>query len=251
MALPAFRALLRAVEARFYQDLELPAPAIDLGCGDGHFASVAFDRPLEVGVDPWWVSLREAPRYHAYRLLTQAAGARLPFPDGHFAAAVSNSVLEHIPDLDPVLRDLGRVLRPGAPFYLCSPGDHFLELLSISGGLRRLGLAGPAAAYERFFNRISRHYHCDSPEGWTELLARAGFTVGRWWYYFSPGALRALEWGHYLGLPSAASKALFGRWVLAPARWNLALTEWLLRRYYAEPLPARGAYIFIVARRGE
>ena len=39
---PAFRALLRAVESRFYQDLELPRPVLDLGCGDGHFAGTTF-----------------------------------------------------------------------------------------------------------------------------------------------------------------------------------------------------------------
>ena len=48
--LPYFRSLVRAVEARFYQDFELPAPTLDVGCGDGHFATVAFERPLEVGL---------------------------------------------------------------------------------------------------------------------------------------------------------------------------------------------------------
>lgn len=249
--LPAFRGLLRAVEARFYQDIPLPAPVLDLGSGDAHFASVAFDRPLDVGVDPWTPPLREARRLRprVYRGLAQAAGAALPFPDGHFASAVSNSVLEHIPDLDPVLRDLARVLRPGAPFVFCTPSQHFLEFLSISAGLRRAGLASLAGAYERFFNRISRHHHCDSPEVWRARLARAGFVVERHWYYFSRPALRALEWGHYLGLPAALVHALTGRWLLAPTRANLAVTERLVRGYYEEPLPAQGAYLFFITRK--
>src|SRR6185295_3497351 len=100
--LPAFRGLLRAVEARFYQDIELPEPVLDLGCGDAHFASIAFDRPLAAGVDPWTPPLREARRLRrsAYQLLVQAEGGRLPFAAGHFASAVSNSVLEHIPVLE-------------------------------------------------------------------------------------------------------------------------------------------------------
>ena len=60
--LPAFRALLRAVEARFYQDLPLPEPSLDLGCGDAHFASVTFRHQLAAGVDPWALPLREARR---------------------------------------------------------------------------------------------------------------------------------------------------------------------------------------------
>ncbi len=249
--LPAFRGLLRAVEARFYQDISLPEPVLDLGCGDAHFASVAFDHPLDAGVDPWTLPLMEARRLRrsAYRLLVQAAGGRLPFPTGHFASAVSNSVLEHIPDLEPVLAELSRVLRPGAPFVFCCPSDYFLQFLSISGGLRQMGLRGAGAAYDSFFNRISRHYHCDGPDVWRARLEAAGFTLEKYWYYFSPGALHALEWGHYFGLPAAVAKGLTGRWVIAPSTANLALTERLLRPYYEEPLPDKGAYLFFMARK--
>jgi hypothetical protein len=72
-ALPYFRALVRAVEDRFYQDLVLPRPVIDIGCGDGHFASVAFTPPLEVGLDPDPL-LREAARRGGYALVVQAEG---------------------------------------------------------------------------------------------------------------------------------------------------------------------------------
>ena len=40
--LPYFRALLRAVESRFYSDLRIENPVLDVGCGDGHFAKVDF-----------------------------------------------------------------------------------------------------------------------------------------------------------------------------------------------------------------
>ncbi|HSL30697.1 MAG TPA: hypothetical protein VK900_15965, partial [Anaerolineales bacterium] len=36
--LPYFRSLLRAVEAQFYKQVNLQAPTLDLGCGEGHFA---------------------------------------------------------------------------------------------------------------------------------------------------------------------------------------------------------------------
>ena len=45
--LPYFRAALRAVEASFYEDLPLPGPVLDVGCGDGHFAARTFDRPAQ------------------------------------------------------------------------------------------------------------------------------------------------------------------------------------------------------------
>ena len=51
--IPAFRAILRAVESRFYYSVPLPEPVLDVGCGDGHFSQMTFDRPLTAGIDPW------------------------------------------------------------------------------------------------------------------------------------------------------------------------------------------------------
>ncbi len=249
-SLPYFRGLLRAVEARFYDDIDLPAPTLDLGCGDGHFAQLTFDRPLEVGADPWWGPLSEARQRGSYRSLVQSDGAAQPFPDQHFASAVSNSVLEHIPHLDAVLAETARLLKPGAPFIFCVPNHNFLPALSIGRGLDRLGLRTLAAAYRAFFNRISRHHHCDDPQTWEIRLQTAGFSLEKWWHYFSPAALRVLEWGHYFGLPALVSKALTGRWILVPARWNLALTRRLTQPHFDEPLAAEnGAYTFYIARR--
>ncbi|MBL7063554.1 MAG: class I SAM-dependent methyltransferase [Anaerolineae bacterium] len=263
--LPAFRALLRAVEARFYADLPLPRPVLDLGCGDGHFASVAFDEPLEAGFDPWWGPLTEARGRGAYRLLAQAEGSRMPYPDNYFAAVVSNSVLEHIPQVQPVLAEVARVLQPNGIFYFCVPGPNFLPFLSIGRALDRLWplhspfsilhspdiLHSPGEAYRRFFNRISRHYHCDGAEVWERRLEATGLQLVRWWPYFSRRALTALEWGHYLGLPTLVCKKLTGRWILSPTRANLWLTEHLLRPLYKEPLPQEGACLFLVARKPE
>lgn len=256
--LPAFRALLRAVEARFYQALlPLEEPVLDLGCGDGHFASVAFPHRLEAGIDPSASCLAEARGRGAYRLLARAVGDALPFPEGHFRTVVSNSVLEHIPDLDPVLAELARVLSPpdpttgrrGGRLIFCVPGDRFTELLFFSDLFRRLGLEGLARAYERYFDRISRHHHCDGPQVWQGRLAAAGLDMADSFCYFSRRATHALDLGHYLGVPSLVAKKLFGRWILAPARWNLGLTERWLRPLYDEPCSEPGAYLFFVAHR--
>jgi SAM-dependent methyltransferase len=249
--LPYFRALLRAVEARFYQGISLGEPVLDLGCGDGHFASAMPPHSPFVGIDPWWEPLLEARGREVYLLVGQASGAAMPFPSGHFGTVVSNSVLEHIPNLDPVMVEAARVLRPGGQFVFCVPSNCFLAFLSISRGLRRVGLSRPARAYEAFFNRISRHHHCDDPATWQARLNGAGLRLVRHWYYFSQGALATLEWGHYFGLPSLVTKKLLGRWIIAPTRANLWLTERLLRRYYDEPLPERGAYLFFIAQKPE
>lgn len=251
--LPAFRALLRAVEARLYQELlPLDEPVLDMGCGDGHFASMALTagaRSLAAGIDPAAGVLHEAQERGAYRVLARSLGGAMPFADGTFATVVSNSVLEHIPELDPVLTEIGRVLQPGGRFIFCVPGEYFGELLFFSQLFRKLRLESLARAYERYFNRISRHHHCDGPQVWQARLASLGFQVRDSYYYFSEQALHALDLGHYLGVPSLISKILFGQWILVPRHWNLMLTERWLRPLYEEPQPQIGAYLFFVAEK--
>lgn len=248
-SLPYFRALLRAVEADFYGEFTLTSPVLDLGCGDGQFADQVFEKRIDVGFDPAFASLKEAQGYLAYNALVQAMGHRQPFPAAYFASAFSNSVLEHIPNLQAVLNETARVMEPGALFLFCVPNHYWQENLSISGFLRRVGLRGLGDAYVRLFTRISRHINMLSPEQWEAKLSEAGFSLERYWHYFPPSALHALEWGHYFGLPSWLSRALTGRWILAPWRWNLALTERLVSRYAEGGADPQGTYTWYVARR--
>jgi SAM-dependent methyltransferase len=239
--LPYFRALIRAVEATYYQTFSLPAPVLDVGCGDGHFASLTFDRTIDVGIDPWSGPIREAGRRGCYGLLVQADGSRSPFPHDSFASAFSNSVLEHIPHVEAVLMDTARVLRPGAPFYFCVPNERYLSELSLSRLLGR--------GYTEWFRRISRVEHADGPQTWQTRLENAGFKLERWWHYFSPSAMRVLEWGHYFGLPSLVARKLTGKWVLAPTRWNLWLTEMYIRRFGNTEPVEDGVFTFYIARK--
>jgi SAM-dependent methyltransferase len=239
--LPYFRALLRAIESRFYQTLPIVEPVLDLGSGDASFAVQTFGKKLDVGLDPWRAPMAEAKTRGAHRLLTLAEGARMPFADNSFNTIVSNSVLEHIPDLDPVIAESYRVLKPGGYFLFCSPSDHFDRWL--------LGAKVFGDAYRRFFQRIARHQHCDSPAQWQTRLERNGFAVEKIWYYFSKNAVRALEIGHYTGMPSLFSKRVFGTWVPWASKANpfLRALDASLRPIYNEPLPREGTCLFGVA----
>lgn len=174
----------------------------------------------------------------------------MPFPDGFFGSAFSNSVLEHIPGVESVLTEVARVLRPDAPFIFCGPNHTFLSQLSFSNFLDRIGLRPLGNSYRAFFNRISRHYNSDSPETWQQRLEACGFSVERWWTYYSPAALHVTEWGHYFGLPSLLTKKLTGRWILAPTRWNLAPTYRFTQKYYQDAFERPdGVCTFFIARR--
>jgi SAM-dependent methyltransferase len=248
-ALPYFRALLRAVEADFYRHFDLQSPILDVGCGDGQFASVVFEKKIDVGFDPFAPSLREAKSYGVYMGLAQSVGARTPFPDAYFASAFSNSVLEHIRDLQFVLNETGRVLKPGALFLFCVPNHRWPENLSIGRFLKRIRLHGMARAYTRFFTRVSRHLNMLSPEQWEDMLEKAGFALEEYWHYFPPKALHVLEWGHYFGLPSWVARGLTGRWVIAPWRWNLWLTQRAIAKHTRSGADEAGTYTWFVARK--
>ena len=248
-SLPYFRALLRAVEDRFFQDIDLPEPIFDLGSGDGHFASVAFDKKLAVGLDPWVSPTLEAKTRDAYRLLVLGEGARIPLHSSSFNSVVSTSVLEHIPDIEPVLAEAARILKPGGKFVFCVPNHRFPELLWGRRMLDKIGLKKIGSAYSRFFNKIARHAHTDSPDVWEDRLSRAGFELVETWDYFPPEALTVLEWGHPLGIPALVSKKLFGRWILVPKRWNLAVPWRLTRKYLDNPKSEQGVCSFFIARR--
>jgi SAM-dependent methyltransferase len=247
--LPYFRALLRAVEGSFYEDLDLPAPQLDIGCGDGHFASVTFDQPIDVGIDPWSGPIHKAARHRVYRLLVQGDAAKMPFPDNYFSSALSNSVLEHIPQVEGVLAEAYRVLCPGAPFVFCVPNPAYYNELDIPARLQRLKLNKLARAYTGWFARVTRTVHADPPEVWQMRLETAGFQLERWWHYFSPQALHVLEWGHYFGFPTLLPHLLFRRWILVPTHWNLALTERLIRPYASTEPDPEGTYTFFIARK--
>ena len=239
--LPYFRGFLRAIESRYYQDFEMPSPILDVGCGDGNFAALTFEGQIDVGLDPWHGPIHEASRYGKYRLLVEADGGRSPFPDNYFSSAFSNSVLEHIPHAPQVLKETGRVLKPGAPFYFCVPNPRYLGELSLPPVLGR--------GYTEWFRRMSRVEHAVEPETWQEWLKDAGFRLERWWHYFSPEAMRVLEWGHYFGAPTLLPRLLFKRWIIAPARWNLFLTQRYLQRFVDHPEHPQGTFTFYIARK--
>jgi SAM-dependent methyltransferase len=249
IAVPAFRALLRSIEARMIGEREWPRPILDLGCGDGHFAQAAFVQPLDAGIDPSTQAIGEARRRGMHRALETGDSKAMPFPDGAFATVLSNSVLEHIPDIDATLRETHRVLKPGGLFVFTTPNQHYAEYLFFPDLFTHIGLTGLAARYGAFFNRIAHHYRTDSAPVWTERLMRHGFAVRECRTYFSRDASHVFDLAHYYSAPTILFKFLFGRWIIAPWRANFALIEPLWRRFYDEPPLDDGVSLFFVCER--
>jgi len=90
--------------------------AADIGCGGGfmaeEFANLGF---RVVGIDPSEVSVRTAHRHAGALSVGYAAGAgeRLPLRSESVDVAYCCDVLEHVSDLDQVIAETARVLKPG------------------------------------------------------------------------------------------------------------------------------------------
>lgn len=242
--LPYFRALLRSVESTFYQEIQFARPILDVGCGDGHFAQVTFDDLIDIGVDLDLKIMRKAQRRERYRTLVQSDGAILPFDDNSLASAISNSVLEHIPHLNAVLNEVGRVLRPGAHFVFTVPNPGYRSELSVPRALNRLGLSSLSKTYVEWFMVMSRTVTIEYEQTWADRLSAAGFEILRTFRYFSPAALRTLEWGHYFGAPCLIPHAISGNWIISPTHWNLWLTDRLIRKYHDAAPIENGTYSY-------
>ncbi|HOA21154.1 MAG TPA: class I SAM-dependent methyltransferase [Anaerolineaceae bacterium] len=247
--LPYFRGMLRAVEHSLYARFELPTPILDIGAGDGNFAEALGTGPASVGIDPWFAPMHEAANLGIYWLLVQAQGSALPVRKDGFPCAISNSVLEHIPDVQPVLDEISRTLTKDGVFLFAVPNQRFKSDLWGSLVLRKLGLREAAMGYSKFFNRIARHHNLDTPEHWMERLARAGFQKVEYWNYFPVKAMRMLERGHLAGLPNLLWKKLFGKWVLFPDIRNPFLRVKRMRKLLTDPFCDEGTCTFFVARK--
>ena len=249
-SLPYFRGFLRAVEGRYYQDIKMSSPILDLGIGDGHFTSETFPRSIDVGIDPAFLELRNAKQKKGCNLHICGSGNRLPFKSGYFSTVFSNSVLEHIDAVEPVFCEVERILNDTGIFIMTVPNDNFTKNLSMGRLLDWLGLKNWAKSYQQYFNKISQHYHPDPISKWEERLRSVGFEIIKSWNYFPKTSLKILEWGHLFGIPSWLSKKIFGKWILVPYKWNLwVVSVWLKRHYLLDQESPEGAYTFFISKK--
>ena len=98
--------MLRAIEG------ERLGRVLDLGCGDGTFASRLTTLGAQVtGLDPAPTALSRARAAHPQLdFVAPAADGGLPFPDASFDTVVCVNVLQHVADTQSLLSEARRVL---------------------------------------------------------------------------------------------------------------------------------------------
>lgn len=170
------RALLRSFEADLLSHAQVEDPVLDLACGDGLVSALTFRRPLDEGCDLSERQLAKARERKQYRTLTLADARALPHSEASFATVISNSSMEHIPQVDQVISEVARVLRPEGRFVFTVPGPRFNEWFWIAWLCSRLGLPERGQQFVGNFNVLREHHNVLDREGWGRLLESAGFT---------------------------------------------------------------------------
>ncbi len=247
---PVFRALIRTIEGRLLlENGPLPRPLLDIGCGDGHFAEV-FLGTVEFGLDVDVEALGQSRRRGVYRHLGAARTSRMPFRDGSFASVLANCALEHMPDLDAVLDEIARALKPGGTFVFTVPNEKHNRNLVIARGFDCIGLEAAAAAYREWFRRMQVHFHLYGADEWRRRVEARGFEVTVCRDYLSPRGTVLLELGHYAGWHNVLSRFFFGRWVLFPWRPLFTFSErLLLPRVQEDGVPGSSCHFFVAVKR--
>ena len=205
------------------------APVLDVGCGDGLFARIAF-RTAEVwGIDVDAVEGRWAQTSQAYSQIILGDVVNAWLPEDFFATCVANCSLEHIPDLDAALKQIHRALKPGGIAYLFVPTSDWAEYLRSATWAKRLRVGWLSKAITSGIDGVFRHYHLYDAQEWKDRSVKAGFEVLELSPIGTVGATQAFE----AFLPASAlgllQKKLTGRWTLFPSlRGALAFPVYLM-----------------------
>ena len=157
----------------------LESSVLDLGCGRGGVVELIWrDVRLAAGLDP------DSPSLAGHRApgmpILRGVGEHLPFASGSFDLVVCVWVLEHLKEPLTVLREVGRVLRPGGHFVFLTPNLRNPLLV-----LNRIGKALPlvqTGLVSRFYGRRESdtfpvRYRANTVGGLRRLAAAGGLEV--------------------------------------------------------------------------
>lgn len=207
---------------------------LDVGTGVGGNLAPITERFSVAGVEISQSAARQAAAAAAG--LTHLAsvvvgdGARLPFADGSFGAAVCTEVLEHVDEPSQVFAEVARVLRLGGLLYVTTPNYANLA------GLHKLLADRRSGRHD--WNPWGAHHGGYEAFMTGRKLARAAAP------YFSVERVRGLDYG----------QALTGRFApidqVAVSRPGQAALRRLLPAIYRSPGPLKwhGMHIELVLR---
>jgi len=226
---------------------------LDVGCGDGLFARMAFAEAEVWGIDIDAAEGRWASASQAYSQVILGDVTRAALPESFFATCVANCSLEHVPRIDLALGSIRRSLVPGGLAYLFVPSAEWASHLLSARFLRELGMPLLGRQIQTAIDRKFRHHHLYDANGWTRVVRAAGLELVQIEPVLSTATTVAFEAFLLPSLAGLLNKTLTTRWTNFPnARRALAKPVFqAVKAIMARADSAPTAEFFIAARRPE
>jgi 2-polyprenyl-3-methyl-5-hydroxy-6-metoxy-1,4-benzoquinol methylase len=185
------------------------ARLLEIGSGMGHLVGQLEDTFETYGMDlNHWAVRQSKTVTHTTRLQT-ASAQELPFSDRSFNVVIIKHIVEHLPDPQKAIQEIGRVTEPGGILILATP--NLDSLLKPWKGEKWIGYQDPT------------HISLKRPTEWLEMIRSADFSPlkifadGFWdvpYIRFVPSQIQKLFFGSLGGL-----QAITG-WIFLPMRWG-------------------------------
>jgi SAM-dependent methyltransferase len=230
-----------------------PGPVLDVGCGDGLFARMAFDDVEVWGIDIDAAEGRWAAASQAYAQVILGDVTRAALPTSFFATCVANCSLEHVPRIDLALKNILSSLRPGGLVYLFVPNVIWARHLNSARLLEELGAHALSRRIQDSIDHIFRHHHLYDAAGWSKVVEQSGLQLVEVQPVLSSATTAAFEAFLLPSLAGLLNKKLTTRWTNFPSA----------RRVFARPVyeavkaimsvsdPSPTGEFLLVARRPE
>lgn len=245
--------LWRSIEARnlsaTLDKISFDTPTLDLGCGEGKVSSIIFDQIIDIGLDIDANQVKKAKLTKAYQHLVTADGRFLPFTDESLGLVFSNCVIEHIPNLENVLKEVSRVLRRSGYFVFTVPSENFANYLFFPVLLIKLRLKRIAQYYSIQRNKRLNHFNVFSQEIWKRKLRDLNLEVATMEEYLSKSTIEVWDLLAFLGflwrkvLPSRLRS--YVQRALKSNEIQARIYSKILRKYYYEQCESGGALLIV------
>lgn len=182
---------------------------LEVGSGLGHLTGQLEDTFQTYGMDLNHWAVRQSKSVVRKSALQTASAQELPFADGSFNVVIIKHIVEHLPDPEKSIKEIGRVTEPGGILILATP--NLDSLLKPWKGEKWIGYQDPT------------HISLKRPAEWLSFIRNAGFNPlrifsdGFWdvpYIPLVPGQIQKLFFGSLGGL-----QAMTG-FVFLPMRWG-------------------------------
>ncbi len=185
------------------------ARLLEIGVGMGHLVGQLENTFETYGMDINHWAVKQSKSVVQKTQLETASAQELPFSDNSFNVVIIKHIVEHLPDPQKAIQEIGRVTEPGGVLILATP--NLDSLLKPWKGDKWIGYQDPT------------HISLKRPAEWLDMIRSADFSPlkvfsdGFWdvpYVRFLPSPIQKLFFGSLGGF-----QAITG-WIFLPMTWG-------------------------------